>query len=309
MKPINRREFLFFCGQTSLFGFCCSTWLSACQAIAPVSKVASQAGIINSKKAEAIVRSSQAIAKTFEDITPEQEYYIGRTIGAMILSKYKPCNNATANRYINLLGRTLAVASDRPETFGGYHFLILDSNEINAFAAPGGFIFIAKELLKCCRHEDALAAVLSHEIGHIQGKHGLKAIENSRLTSALAILGTETAKAYGGAELSRLTDIFEESISDIFKTIVNKGYSRSQEQDADSASVAILKKVGYNPEGLVDMLKIMEKKLKPGGVDFVKTHPSPASRIDGVRDQIGKPSEIAMPDNRQNRFTKVLQSI
>ncbi|MEW5908645.1 MAG: M48 family metalloprotease [Thermodesulfobacteriota bacterium] len=309
MKPMNRRRFLGLIGKGSVFGFYCLPWLSGCQSIGPISTAASKVGVLDPKKAQAIVKTSQAIAKTFEDITPEQEYYIGRTIGAMILTKYKPYNNANANRYINLVGQTLAMASNRPETFGGYHFLILDSSEINAFAAPGGFIFIARGLLKCCRSEDSLAAVLAHEVGHVQEKHGLKAIENSRVTSALTILGAETAKAYGGADLARLTDIFEESISDIFKTMVTRGYSRSQEQDADKASVNILKTVGYSPQGLVDMLKIMEKTLKPEGHDFAKTHPSPGSRIKDIQDEIGKPAENVIPEIRKSRFTSHLHSI
>jgi predicted Zn-dependent protease len=309
MKAINRREFLLLLGQGSIFGLSCASWLSGCQSIGPVSTAASKAGVLNPQKAQAIVRSSQAIAKTFEDITPEQEYYIGRTVGAMILTKYKPFTNKNTNRYVNLVGQTLAMASKRPEIYGGYHFLILDSHEINAFAAPGGFIFVARGLLKCCRNEDALAAVLAHEVAHIQEKHGLKAIENSRLTSALTILGAETAKAYGGADLARLTDIFEESISDIFKTMVTNGYSRSQEHDADKSCVSILKKIGYAPQELVNMLKIMEKNLKPDGHDFAKTHPSPGSRIKDIQDEIGKSSEIVMPAIRRNRFTAHLSSI
>ena len=83
-------------------------------------------GAIDQSHAESIQKSAKAVARSFEDFTPEQEYYIGRTVGAVIVSKYRPYKNPQANRYINLLGQTLAQASDLPETFGGYHFLILD---------------------------------------------------------------------------------------------------------------------------------------------------------------------------------------
>ncbi len=263
-------------------------------------------GIITESQAESISKSSKAVARSFEDFTPEQEYYIGRTVGAVIINKYKPYQNERVNAYINLLGQTLAKASDMPETFNGYHFLILDSDEINALAAPGGLIFITRGMLRCCRDEDAVAAVLAHEIGHVQFKHGLQAIKKSRITSALVILGTEGAKTFGGEDLANLTATFEDSISDITSSLVNNGYSRKFERQADIAAVTILKRVGYDPNGLVDMLKVMEKKLKPGGPDFAKTHPSPESRIADIQKDIGKYAKVHEPKVRQKRFLAAL---
>ncbi|HAO23087.1 MAG TPA: peptidase M48, partial [Desulfobacteraceae bacterium] len=113
--------------------------LSGCAQMDSITKVAASVaastGVITQSQADSISKTSGAIAKSAEDITPEQEYYIGRTIGAVIIGKYPPYQNQKVNRYLNLLGQTLAQASDRPETFGGYHFLVLDSDEINAFAA------------------------------------------------------------------------------------------------------------------------------------------------------------------------------
>jgi len=263
-------------------------------------------GMITDSQAESISKSSKAVARSFEDFTPEQEYYIGRTVGAVIINKYKPYQNQKANEYINLLGHTLAKASDMPETFNGYHFLILDSNEINAFATPGGLIFITRGMLSCCRDEDAVAAVLAHEIGHVQFKHGLQAIKKSRITSALVILGTEGVKTFGQQDLANLTATFEGSISDITSTLVNNGYSRNFERQADIAAVTILKRVGYDPNGLVNMLKVMDNKLKPGSPDFAKTHPSPASRIADIQKDIGKYAEVQEPKARQKRFLAAL---
>lgn len=265
-------------------------------------------GIITEDQAESISKSSKAVARSFEDFTPEQEYYIGRTVGAVIINKYKPYNDKKANAYINLLGQTLAKASDMPETFNGYHFLILDSDEINALATPGGLIFITRGMLRCCRNEDAVAAVLAHEIGHVQFKHGLQAIKKSRITSALIILGTEGAKTFGGEDLANLTATFEDSISDITSSLVNNGYSRKFERQADIAAVTILKRVGYDPNGLVDMLKMMDKKLKPGSPDFAKTHPSPTSRIADIQKDIGKYAEGKRPKARHARFLAALRN-
>jgi predicted Zn-dependent protease len=287
--------------------------LSGCKTMEAITDVGASigqaAGAIDSSQANSIRKSGRAVARSFEDFTPEQEYYIGRTVGAMIMKQYRPYTDKTALIYINTLGQTLARFSDLPETFGGYHFLILDSDEINAFAAPGGLIFVTRGMLRCCRNEDAVAAVLAHEIGHVQEKHGLQAIKKSRITSALTIIGMESAKQLGGQELSDLTRIFEKSISDVTATLVNNGYSRSFEREADRSAITILQRVGYNPLALVDMLEVMEKRLEPGGPDFARTHPPPKSRISDIRNMADITRQLQTPRTRQARFQAALGDI
>lgn len=245
------------------------------------------------------------VVKSFEDFTPQQEYYIGRTVGAMILDKYPPYDAIAANEYLNVLGQMLAQASDMPETFAGYRFLILDSDEINAFAAPGGLIFVSRGLLRCCPNEDAAAAVLAHEIGHVQFKHGLQAIKKARITAALTNAAIEGAKASGG-DLAELTQTFGDSIADITTTLITNGYSRESEKKADLNAVTILKRVGYDPNGMVAMLKVMQTKLHPGGLDFAKTHPSPETRIAYIQEKIGAYAEVKPNKARQQRFSAAL---
>ena len=272
-------------------------FMSGCETVRPMLESQTPFGTAGS-----LIRTGKAVSKTFEDITPEQEYYIGRAVAASVLERYRPYDNPEANRYVNLVGQTLAQASDRPETFGGYHFLIIDSPEINAFAAPGGLILVTRGMLRCCSTEDALAAVLAHEIGHIQGQHGLKAIKTSRLTTAFSVLAMEGLKQFGSPELAQLTEAFEGSVGDVVSTLMNNGYSRDLEQEADQAAVTILTRVGYNPHALVDMLKTMGKNLKPGGLDFAKTHPNPSDRIAEIEVQVkGFPSP-PVPQARQKRF-------
>ena len=93
------------------------------------------------------------------EFTPEQEYYIGRAVAANLLSTRKVWDNKAATDYLNVLERGLVIYSDRPETFGGYHVLIMDSDEINAFAAPGGLILVTRGLLRCATTEDGVAAI------------------------------------------------------------------------------------------------------------------------------------------------------
>ncbi|MBF0204279.1 MAG: M48 family metalloprotease [Desulfamplus sp.] len=286
-----------------------SAVISGCETMNAMTQAGAQIGVasgfISTSQAQSLQKVATVTAKSFEDITPEQEYYIGRTVGATILQKYRPYNSQTVNQYINLLGQSLSRASDRPETYSGYHFLIQDSNEINALAAPSGFIFITRGLLKCCRSEDALAGVLAHEISHVQEKHGIQSIQKSRITSALTTIGIEGAKTFGSADLANLTDVFESSITDITSTLINSGYSKNFEKRADHNAVMILQRVGYDPNGLLDMLGIMKQNLVPGRHDFGRTHPTPQERIALLEKNIGSFKPVQSPGVRQKRFDNV----
>ena len=249
-----------------------------------------------------------AADKAREDITPEQEYYVGRAVGATIVSQFGAVNNPAATEYLNLVGQTLAAASDRPETFKGYHFLIMNSDDINAFAAPGGFIFVSKGMLKLCTTEDELAAVLAHEVAHVQLKHAINAIDKSRLTQALMTTLAEAGKNLGGQQLKDLTAAFEGSIGDITKKLVNSGYARGQERDADKVAVTIMPRVGYDPHALAVVLQRMSTKVEPEK-GFGKTHPPPTERIKDLQTLLGAGAVAAAPAARQQRFAQAMAGI
>lgn len=309
MNRLNRRIFMELTGKTALAGLCAGPFLAVLLSGCRATELASMAtGIFDSERTQSAVRAGTAMRKGFEDITNEEEYYIGRTVGAVILSSYKPLENERADAYVNLIGSVVSLGSDMPETFGGYHFLVLDSDEINAFAAPGGLIFVTRGMLGCCASEEALAAVLAHEVGHIQHRHGIQTIRRSRLTSAFSILAAEGARTLGGRELAQLTDIFEESVSDVVSTLVTSGYSRRAEREADRAAVTIMDRVGYDSYALVEMLEVMETRIRPGGLDFAKTHPAPADRIKDVRPSLPG-SRPAVPAARETRFSRIMQNV
>ncbi|HQF21209.1 MAG TPA: M48 family metallopeptidase [Kiritimatiellia bacterium] len=276
------------------------------QITAAAADVAAATGAITPEQAESTKRVSTAVTKTFQDITPEQEYYIGRTVAATVLTQHKPLSAEKLNAYLNQVGQSLAQFSERPETFGGYHFLALDSAEINAFAAPGGLILVTRGLLDCCQTEDELAAVLAHEIGHVEKQHGLRAIRTGRLNSALTILAVEAGKNLAGEQLAEVTKAFDESINDITTTLMNSGYSRKLEYEADAAAVGILRRAGYQPGALVAMLENMAKNWDSSRHDFAATHPAPADRIAQLQ-KLGVASTKATAPARQQRFLTATQ--
>jgi predicted Zn-dependent protease len=290
---------LLIVSQTALF-LSCETVAGAAGTGA---QIAGGLGFIDQGTASAISRSSEAIGRAVEEITPEQEYYIGRAVGANILTNYRVWRNSPAlTAYLNRICSAIVINSPRPEIYNGYHVVILDSDEINAFATSGGHIFITRGLIACTDSEDALAGVIAHEIAHIQLRHSIKAIKTSRITQALLVTGSSAAGlAAEGMSLAELTDIFNESVGEIVSTLVNNGYSQTQEFDADNNALALMAAAGYEPSALISMLQVLEKDQgrHPGG--FNKTHPTPARRINNARASLGK---YKVPDTRAYRRTR-----
>jgi len=231
------------------------------------------------EKRDVIEKTGKALRKGFSDLSDEEEYYIGRAVAAKILSQYRPVEDGARTEYINTLGQALSRFSPRPQTFAGYHFMLISSPEINAFAAPGGFIFITTGLYSRLKSEEQLAAVLAHEISHVTLKHGLSAIKTANLTQAFSLIGAEAMKEYGARDLAQLTAAFEDSINDIVNQLVVNGYSRGQEYDADAEAMRLAWKAGYDPAGLTGFLSTLNSISGGGGAGFFKTHPPAADRL------------------------------
>jgi predicted Zn-dependent protease len=257
--------------------------------MAALAKAAGDAGVINKNTANAISNSSKAVANAAQDITPEQEYYIGRAVAANILKTYSLWRGGPVlTTYVNRICGAIVVNSPRPEIYNGYHVAILDSNEINAFATSGGHIFITRGLIRAAKSEDALAGVIAHEIAHIQLQHSIKAIKTSRITQAIMVTGASAAGAVSGYDVNEMTSIFNETVGDIVGTLVNNGYSQTQEFDADSTALSLLASAGYNPGGLIEMLRELEKTQKGQSGGFSKTHPSPDKRLAAAERALAK---------------------
>jgi predicted Zn-dependent protease len=282
----------------------------SCQHLAAVAdagaQVAAAAGVLDQNYADAISLSSKAIGSAAEEITPEQEYYIGRAVGANILAGYKIWNGSPAlTAYANRICNAIVINSPKPEIYNGYHVMLLDSNEINAFATSGGHIFITRGLITSATSEDALAGVIAHEIAHIQLQHSIKAIRTSRATQAILVTGASATGAATGYDVNELTDIFNESVGEIVTTLVNNGYSQNQEFEADNTALSLLASAGYNPSGLIDMLRELNRIQSSRSGGFNKTHPSPASRIGNAEKSLGKYKVADTSAYRRNRYNAV----
>ena len=228
--------------------------------------------------------------KAADSLTPENEYYLGRAVAANIAGVYKIYQNPALQTYLNKICQTIVINSPRPDIYNGYHVAILDTDEINAFATPGGHIFVTRGLIACAGNEDALAAVIAHEVAHIQLRHALTSIRNARYVNA-AVSGTLAGlgEAAGGGNIAELTNIMSESVNEIITTMVVKGFSKKDELEADATALSLLASAGYQPSGLVEMLEVLKQRQgNDKSKGFGKTHPAPAERITAAKQHIGK---------------------
>ncbi|MCX6568769.1 MAG: M48 family metalloprotease [Candidatus Aminicenantes bacterium] len=286
--------------------------LTGCQAVKQgAADIIASTGKVSQKDAQALVKTAEVLRSTFSDITEEEEYYIGRATAALILAKYKPYRNEALNAYVNTMGTALSYCSNRPEIYAGYHFLVLDTDEVNAMAAPGGFIFVTKGLVRRCGDEETLAAILAHEIGHVAERHGLQSIKKSRLIEAFKVIGSEASQRLDSEELTKLTGLFEGVLGDVVETLVERGYDRKFEYEADKLALSFAVRTGYSPDGLAEFLKDMEEN-KPSGpaAGWFKTHPSPADRLARVKAEIAALGAApAKLDVRTARFAQAVKNV
>lgn len=265
---------------------------------------------LDNLSAEQINLITSSVSSTFKAARPiseEEEYYVGRAVAAKILTSYRLVNNRNLTDYVNLVGQAVAIHSEKPFTFGGYHFAVLDSSEMNAFACPGGIIFITRGMVDAVKNEDELAAVLAHEVGHINHRDGIGAISQSRWTEALTTIGSEAAKTYGSKDVAKLVGLFEGSIDDVFKTLVVNGYGRSQEYAADQASLNYLTATGYDPHALKAFLDRLVSRSKGSEGGIMKTHPATRDRVDNVAANMPQQqTDTAHFKERSRRFASVM---
>jgi predicted Zn-dependent protease len=239
-----------------------------------------------------------SMEKANRDFTEEEKYYIGRTVAATLMADSPLLANAKLTDYVNAVGTTLVLASSRPELFHGYHFAVLDSDKVNAYACPGGFLFITRGLLFTCHTEDELAGVLAHEISHIVLDHPIQAIQASHQRAALTSLVKFGVRKAGESydEVTQLTGVFDNVVKDVVQA-VGQGYSRDKEQEADHMAVDLTVQAGYSPLALASVLDRMESGSS--------THGDPKVRAAAVR----AASPAAVADNpgetlRGQRFEK-----
>jgi predicted Zn-dependent protease len=241
-------------------------------------------------------------AFSLEEFTSEDEYYLGRAVAANILAAYKPYTADPAlTRYLNLICQTIVVNSVQPVIFKDYSVIILDSQEFNAFASPGGHIFVTCFLVETAASEDMLAAVIAHELAHVMLKHAIGIIDDFRLNDETAALAEKARDLSGNTEAATRLMSFRNSVSAVIDALFKDGYTQAQEFEADREAVALLAAAGYYPGALVEILQLLRQVQASQKESFSATHPSPEQRIANVA---GLVNRYRVEDTRSYRVRR-----
>ena len=206
----------------------------------------------------------------FVGISQEEEITIGRQIAGNLLGASALVKDQSLQRYVNNVGRWVASQSERPDL--PWHFGVIESSDINAFAAPGGYIFVTRGLYSLLQNEAELAGVLGHEIGHVIRKHHLKILQQSSLVD---LGGKLFSKQIGG------NDKVQKLIGNGAE-IVARSLDKNAEFEADRIAVVLATRAGYDAFALPEVLEQIGHFAKDDGsvALLFKTHPHPDERLE-----------------------------
>lgn len=246
-------------------------------------------------KTTAFISGALNLGQALRPIPEDEEIEIGSGISETLLGASPLLRDSRKQKYVNEVGRWVASQSDRPDL--PWKFGIIDNENINAFATPGGTIFITNGLLKRLNSESELAAVLAHEVAHVIQRHHLIAFRKGAFGSFIGnVADYKTAgKQSAGAANALVSGT---------KELYSKGLSRDDELEADRMGVVLATRAGYDPYGLVSVLQMLQaaKNDDPLLGLLTKTHPGPADRLAELERVINALGAYEKQDQGRQRF-------
>lgn len=253
-------------------------------------------------KLKTVQQVGKEVKKATEDISEPDEIEMGGGVASNILGAAPLLQNRDVQQYVNHVGRWLAMQTERPDL--PWEFGVLDDDDVNAFAAPGGYVLITKGLLTQMHSEAELAGVLAHEISHVLQKHHLKAIKQGARTGLMAEFAGQAVKDRGGnPELLKLVSAGTE--------LYARGLDKNDEFEADRMGVVIAARGGYDPYGLPAVLQTLNGlNAKDTKLALLfKTHPSLADRLNLLENQMAGRFDAfdGLPD-LSSRFMETMKS-
>jgi predicted Zn-dependent protease len=239
--------------------------------------------------------------------TPEQEEAeIGYHMAGTLLGASPLLRQQNQQRYVNRVGRLLTLHSTRPNL--NWHFGVLNDKDINAFAAPGGYVFVTSGLLNILDSEAQLAGVLSHEIAHVTHKDYLNAMRSNNLLGAALDVGAFVGSAASQGRVSDQERAFAQSVVNASKQVYARGLDKSDEYAADRAALETMTAAGYDPYAYV---AVMQKLEAHAGKDsamalLLQTHPSPTDRLAAMSETL---DGMHVPTSAQTLEKRFQQSV
>ncbi len=254
-------------------------------------------GNIDWKKA---VETVQKVQKANADIDEPHEISLGEGIASNLLGAAPLLDNPAVQQYVNRVGRWLTLQTERPDL--PWQFGVLDDNDVNAFAAPGGYVFVTKGLLAKMNSEAELAGVLAHEISHVLRKHHLQALKKGARAELLTDLANDAIKSQGAdPRFSKLVSAGTE--------VYARGLDKNDEFEADRMGVVIAARAGYDPYGLPAVLQTLQS-LNPSDSTLAlmfKTHPAVADRLSMLDQEMS--GHFANQENQPDLAPRFFQAL
>ena len=210
------------------------------------------------------------------DVSLEEERAMGRQIAATLIAAAPAVKDKALQQYVNQVGSWVAQRSERPDL--EWTFAVLDTNTGNAFAAPGGYVFITKPLFLLLQNEAELAGVLGHEISHVVQKHHVKELQKQ---SGMNLL-LQGALQAGDKNLASKDRKSLDKLLGASKTLYTKGLSRGDEHDADKRGIVLSARAGYDPYAFMNVLSTLNE-IDPNDKSLAlmtNTHPSTQLRLE-----------------------------
>jgi len=265
---------------------------SACQEMQQIAEDAARAS--GGERLARMVKGGTNVIGGLLPIGYEEEQSIGQAIALQVIARYGGVyDRPDLTRYVNLVGRSVALTCDRSDI--EYHFAVLNHDSINAFAAPAGYIFVTRGLLKTIKNEAELASVLGHEIGHVSQKHVLAIIQRSKQIAGVA----EAGLAYANQN----PDAFKNVIDGAVKKLLDEGLDQDKELESDRLGVVFASRVGYDPTAYVTFLDRL-RTIKGDDRAFFKTHPNFSDRLSIVQSTISEHGFKATGTVLADRFSR-----
>jgi len=271
------------------------------------------AGKTGSAITESLVSSAtDYVSQVKTKFTPQQEYFLGRAVAAQAIARYGVDPDASRQRYVRMVGEAVIRLSDRmPANFGGYHFLVLNSDDVNGISGPGGFVLVTRGAVNACQTEAELAGILSHELAHIRLQHGERLLRQSKEFPSIvnSLAGAAGAAAGAGTGWAQgLVRFFGEVATQVGSTAIDNGYGRQLEFEADKEGTYLLFDVFYDHTAL---RTYVGRELGARGHGHAGTHASPAVRAAALDPVIAglmaynPPAEMLVP--QQTRFAAAMR--
>lgn len=226
------------------------------------------------------------LSQSVDNIDEAREIEIGRQLAAVLLGSKPLHPDMALQRYVNQLGRWISLQSARPQL--PWTFAVLDDPGYNAFAAPGGYVFVTKGLIDRCADEAELAGILAHEITHVTAKHHLLAMRKTAQSGMLTRLVASQIKT------TAVGNLVASQFLALGRNLYARGLDQSDEYDADRNAVALAARAGFDPYGLVAVLQQL-RTAAPDNPLFalsLSTHPPAQTRLEQLELAMGKQLDV-----------------